>query len=164
MKTLAKPADREEIIARLRRVRPDTQRLWGRMTAPQMVMHLSDAFLGLLGERHLPAELDPPAAGKKRRRPAPLRRAIRKWYAVKSPFPWPHGVRTRPEVDAEKGGTPPGDFATDVANLERLCVRFVGPEAAAKRKPHFLFGTLTEAEWCRWGWRHMDHHLRQFGV
>jgi hypothetical protein len=163
MKTLANEKDRADLIARLRKIRPDTPRRWGRMTAPQMIMHLSDAFLGLLGERQLPAELALPSSGKPRRR-APIRRAFRKWYAITSPLPWPHGVRTRPEVDAEKGGTPPGDFATDLAKLEELCVRFAGPAAASRRPVHYLFGTLTEAEWCRWGWRHVNHHLTQFGL
>jgi hypothetical protein len=29
---------------------------------------------------------------------------------------------------------------------------------------HPLFGPLTRAEWGRWGLRHADHHLRQFGA
>lgn len=72
-------------------------------------------------------------------------------------------MRTRPDVDAEKGGTKPGDFAADVAALEALCVRFADP-ASAKPMPHFIFGVLNEVEWCRLGWRHMDHHLKQFGL
>src|SRR5881394_1452023 len=121
MKTLAHSPDRAEVIDRLRRVRPDSQRRWGRMTAPQMVVHLSDAFLGLLGERALLAELAPrPVEAKPRRPRSRVRQLITKFYAIHSPFPWPHGVATRPEIDSEKGGTRPGEFATDVAALEVL--------------------------------------------
>ena len=133
------------------------------MTAAQMIMHLSDAFLGLLGERKPPDGLLKPSSGPPRSR-SRTGQLIAKWYAVYSPFPWPRGFRTRPEIDAEKGGTKPGDFAADVAALEALAARFADPSNASKRKPHFAFGTMNEAEWCRWGWRHMDHHLRQFGV
>ena len=28
---------------------------------------------------------------------------------------------------------------------------------------HPLFGRMTNGEWGRWGYRHVDHHLRQFG-
>jgi len=46
--------------------------------------------------------------------------------------------------------------------MQRLFIERVkgGAEGAA----HPLFGRLTTAEWGRWGYRHMDHHLRQFGV
>ena len=47
--------------------------------------------------------------------------------------------------------------------LEVLVGRFV---AAAGRDMdrHPMFGDLTRGEWGRWGYRHMDHHLTQFGV
>src|ERR1051325_2550442 len=123
MKTLARPDDRAQLVERLRRLRPDSQREWGRMNAPQMVMHLSDAFLGLLGERTRPANVEPtsPAPRRSRSRTGQL---IAKWYAVYSPLPWPRGFRTRPEIDSEKGGTKPGVFAADVAALEALAARF----------------------------------------
>ena len=44
MKTMARPADKAEIVRRLKTVRPDCTRQWGRMSAHQMVCHLSDAF------------------------------------------------------------------------------------------------------------------------
>ena len=153
MKSLANPADRAELSARLARVRADTPRQWGRMTAPQMVCHLSDVFLALMAERPVtsPTLVVPW-----------LRRRLLKLFALQLPLPWPHGVKTRPEVDAEQGGTPPGDFSADVAALERACDRFI--QKGPARLEHYLFGPLTRAEWARWGYRHMDHHLRQFGV
>ena len=47
--------------------------------------------------------------------------------------------------------------------LEVLISRFV---AAAGRgtDTHPIFGDLTLGEWGRWGYRHMDHHVTQFGV
>jgi hypothetical protein len=30
--------------------------------------------------------------------------------------------------------------------------------------PHPILGRLSRGQWMRWGYRHMDHHLRQFGV
>jgi hypothetical protein len=29
---------------------------------------------------------------------------------------------------------------------------------------HPIFGELTDSERMRWGYLHMDHHLRQFGA
>jgi len=154
MKTLSRPRDLEEIRARLARLRPDAPRRWGRMTAPQMVCHLTDAFRNLLGER---STAGGPPSGR-------LRGTLLKWVALYAPVRWLRGLRTRPEVDQELGGTPPGEFARDVEALRAACDRFLAARAAVARRPHFLFGALSEAEWARWAYLHMDHHLRQFGL
>jgi len=123
------------------------------MTAPQMVCHLTDVFRTVMGERSSSA-----------RSPviSPWRQRFIKLFALQLPLRWPHGVKTRSDVDQERGGTPPGDFATDVAELAAACERFAAGRET--RDTHYLFGPLTHEEWCRWGYRHMDHHLRQFGV
>lgn len=157
MKSLLNPHDRAQISDRLARLEPATPRRWGRMSANGMVCHLTDAFRGFLGER-----------GQFRTIP-PSRRTTAKQFAVRVfalylPISWPRGVRTRPEADQEQGGTPPSEFARDVASLEAACDRFVARLEEISERPHFLFGSLTPAEWARWGYRHMDHHLRQFGL
>ena len=155
MKTLERRADRDEVLDRLHRLRPETPRAWGRMTAAQMVCHLTDAFRNLLGERPVTR----PA-----RAPSLIGRTGLKWLALYAPTRWPRGLATRPEADQEMGGTRPTDFAADVAALEAAMARFLAAGAGGPRAPHYLFGALTEAEWCRWAYLHMDHHLRQFGL
>lgn len=152
MKTLARARDRAELIERLRRVRPESVRRWGRMSAHQMVCHLSDAFHMATGQRRVS-----PATGL-------LQRTIVRWVALYLPLPWPRGIRTRPETDQEAQGTSPSHFAADVARLEAL-VRSVGTRAVnLDGNLHPVFGAMSEAAWLRWGYLHMDHHLRQFGV
>ena len=51
MKTLARERDQAEIFARLRQVRPDSVRRWGRMSVHQMVCHLADAHRMALGQK-----------------------------------------------------------------------------------------------------------------
>ncbi|MCE7960849.1 MAG: DUF1569 domain-containing protein [Acidobacteria bacterium ACB2] len=57
------------------------------------------------------------------------------------------------------------DFAAEKARLaglvEALCRR--GPAEAAKN-PHVFFGKLSGEEWGVLTFKHLDHHLRQFGV
>ena len=151
--SLINPTDRAVVLERLRRVCPDTPRQWGRMTAPQMICHLTDAFRGVMGERASMGA--PPVLPRWRQR-------LMKVVALYLPVPWPRGMKTRAAADQERGGTPPAVFADDVAELVRVCERFATGQWT--RAPHFLLGPLTDDEWGRWGYRHMDHHLRQFGV
>jgi len=151
MKTLLNPKDKEEIIARLARMQPVSQRRWGRMSVPQMVCHLSDSFRGPMGERALS-------------RARWFARGLTKWFALYFPRPWPKGFKTRPEIDQEIGGTPPGDFAADVRELRRLLDRFTRQPRDFEWHPHPVFGSMSDKDWQRWGYLHMDHHLRQFGA
>jgi hypothetical protein len=106
--------NRDKLLERLGRLRPDTPRRWGKMTAHQMVCHCTDAFRNLLGERPT-APVNPSG---------PIRARLLKWLALYSPTRWPQGIKTRPEADQEQGGTRPDDFDRDVASLERAWRRF----------------------------------------
>lgn len=151
MKSLARDQDRVEILRRLTTVGPDTTRLWGRMSAHQMICHLSDSFLAVTGQR--------PAS----RASGPLQRTLIKWIALYAPLQWPHGVATRPEVDQESGGTPPWNFAADVTKLEMLVVLITTRQECFDGQEHPIFGSMSNTDWMRWAYLHMDHHLRQFG-
>jgi len=151
MKSIARGSDRAEILRRLRRVRPDTVRRWGRMSAHQMVCHLTDAFRMALGQKPVSS-----ASGI-------VQRTIVKWIALYAPLQWPSGIRTRPEVDQEGGGTRPIDFDGDVAELERI-IEVVANTGSGFAPAHPMFGSMSHPDWLRWAYLHMDHHLRQFGV
>ncbi len=151
MSNIFKRGRHEALVRRLHALRPDANRRWGRMTAHQAVCHLSDSFRAILGDR--PEE----------RKRMTLRRRILRFTAFTLPVPWPKGVPTSPLVDAEKGGTPPGDFGEDVRELERLMERFHATDGRTLG-PHYAWGDMSRGEWGRYGYRHVDHHLRQFGA
>jgi hypothetical protein len=152
VKTLARERDKADILGRLARVRPQSVRRWGRMSAHQMVCHLADAFRMAVGEKRVS-----PATG-------PLRRTIVKWVALYLPLPWPAGIPTSPEIDQEGAGTRPFDFGADVAQVEALLELVTSPTGTLGRQPHPTFGAMSGAAWLRWGYLHTDHHLRQFGA
>lgn len=151
MKTLARPHDKAEILRRLHQVRADSVASWGRMSAHQMVCHLSDGLLMATGDRPVTHTANL------------LQRTIIKWIALYLPVRWPTGLPTTPEVDQEVGGTRPADFATDLAQLEALVAR-TAPMSHCTWQRHPTFGTMSEAAWLRWAYLHADHHLRQFGA
>jgi hypothetical protein len=152
MKTLAHERDKAEILQRLTRLRVDSTRQWGRMTAHQMVCHLSDSFLGVIGRRPIS-----PASGL-------FERTVIKWMALYLPMRWPRGIQTRPEVDQTVGGTKPTEFAADVAQLELLIGLVAAQRNQIEWQSHPIFGPLSVPAWMRWAYLHCDHHLRQFGV
>jgi hypothetical protein len=151
MNSLARERDRDELLHRLRALRPDSARRWGRMSAHQMVCHLNDSFRMASGEKTV------------KRTPSLHERTVIKWIAIYLPLRWPRSVMTAPEVDQEIGGTCPGDFAADLAELEAR-VKSVAARRAASWPLHPIFGRMSEVEWLRWSYLHVDHHLRQFGV
>jgi Protein of unknown function (DUF1569) len=155
-RTLANPADKQQIAARVQRIQPSNARLWGKMTAPQMVCHLADSFRAVMG-------LKPWSTERISVTPVPMPDWFVKWVAFDLPLKWPKGTPTRPEVDPERGGTPPGDFLADRSELLQLLERFTRQPRGFEWQQHPIFGPLTDAEWMRWGYLHMDHHLRQFG-
>jgi hypothetical protein len=143
---------RASLEARVLRLRPDSVRHWGRMTPHQAICHMSDSFRMSLNERHvIPIE----------RNFGPLIRFV----ALSLPLPWPRGrLRTVPEAEQGVRGTPPTDFERDRTELLELMARFCAAGTDGLCPTHPIFGRMTTDAWKRWGFRHMDHHLRQFGV
>ena len=138
----------DELALRLGRVQPASARQWGTLTPHEMLCHLGDSFSAMLGER---------AASSKE---TWLSRTVVKWIALHTSLPWPQGVPTRPEVNPKQDGTKPADFERDRTRVLELMQRFVKPDASHALHP--MFGALTRKEWMRWGYAHVDHHLRQF--
>jgi hypothetical protein len=150
MKTLANERDRDELLHRLSKVRPDSQSRWGIMSAHQMICHLTDSFRAASSEKHISSSS------------TLFKRTIYKWAALWVPLQWPHGVKTRPEMDQQHGGTQPVEFTSDVEKLRILFDQFCGWKG--EFAPHAMFGLLSKTERMRHAYLHMDHHLRQFGA
>lgn len=153
MKTIADQRTLDQLTSRLERITANSERRWGTLTAPEMLCHLGDASDGVLGRRVTPGSVPG--------RPLPL---PLKWLLLYSAIPFPKGVETRPGVNPRKEGTRPADFERDLARaidgLRALAV--AAPESLPPT--HFRFGTMSRTAWHRWAYKHVDHHLRQFGV
>jgi hypothetical protein len=151
MKSFNDRAMVQSILDRVARIQPASPRQWGRMSPHQMLCHCCDALRFALGERSVTPDI------------TFLNRTVIKHLALYTPIPWPKGVTTRPEVDQDASGTPPVDFEQDRRELLTLIRRYIS-ERPIPRPAHPIFGNMTEFEWMRWGYMHIDHHLRQFGV
>lgn len=144
--TLLDDNDRSAILARLEKLTPESARKWGTLDAPGMLCHVSDGLRVALGE--LPA----------RRADSLLKRTLLKWLVVNTGFKAPPGkVQTAPEMLTSR----PAEWSGDLASCRQLIAK-VGSGAATAVHP--AFGPLDAAEWGRLCWKHLDHHLRQFGL
>jgi hypothetical protein len=149
MKSLFEPATTEEVKERMAKLRPDSERLWGKMSSAQALAHCSAAMEVSVGLKFPPRNFIGRLIG---------RRVLRTFLAGK-PFP-----RNSP-TDKSFVVRDDRDFEVEGQRLRGLIDRFAeaGP-AGCTRHPHSFFGPLTPEEWAELNYMHLDHHLRQFGV
>jgi len=146
-KSLSDARARQELLDRLERLTPETPARWGKMNAPQMLAHVADWMLMAKGELK--------AAAKKR----PLRYPVIKQLVIYW-LPFPKGVPTAPELLSRK----PSEWAIERAAMRQHVQSFANRDPKATWPNHPAFGTLTARAWGVLGYRHTDHHFRQFGI
>ncbi len=149
MQHLFDPARVAEVKGRLALLRADSPRQWGKMTAPQAVAHLAIGLEAALGERNLPRLFIGRLFGR-----------LAKRGALGKDGPIIRNAPTAPEFLV----TDRRDLDRERERLLHLIDRFAVGPAACTAHPHPFFGHLTPDEWAVLEYKHLDHHLRQFGV
>jgi hypothetical protein len=139
----------QDLLGRIARLTPEAVPAWGKMNSAQMCAHCAEVaevaggkalvgtpwFIKLMG-------------GFIKRR-------------VLSEKPYPHGVRTHPQFEIGTGT----DFEEQKARLLEVldAIHSAGRDRAGENK-HPLFGEMTADEHGWLTYKHLDHHLTQFGV
>jgi|SRR5579871_4355243 len=150
MKNLFEPTSVREVKERIALLRSDSERLWGKMSPSQTLAHCAMAMEWAVGDRIPEGMFFARILGRivkpmVFRDDAPLRR--------NSPTAKDLIVQDARDLEKER---------------DRLCAlidRFAssGPRGCTKNS-HSFFGPLTPDEWAVLTYKHLDHHLRQFGV
>jgi hypothetical protein len=117
------------------------------MTAPQMVCHVSEQMRQALGEMQAQ-----PVSG-------PLAHLPLNWLVIHL-LPWPKGRAASPPEFLQRSP----EWEHDLAELKRLVNAFSARGDAAQWPPSPVFGRISGRSWGVLTYRHLDHHLRQFGV
>ena len=147
MKSVWNDADYRELSGRLDRLTAEAPAGWGKFTAPQMVCHLTDALKMASGEL-----------------PIPPRKMFIRYPVIKHliiyVFPFPKGAPTAPQLITRIATEWHGEMQALRRELEAFVTR--GPSGPFV--PHPAFGSLTPRTWGVLVYKHMDHHLKQFGV
>lgn len=137
------------ILRRLAKLQPNSKPLWGKMNVSQMLAHNKVPLQVALGEVQFKRNLIGILFG-----------GIARKQMVK-PEPFKKNLPTAPSfiVKDER------HFEKELLELHALIKRFTSsdPKVIAQKR-HPFFGSMTEDEWGLLQWKHLDHHLHQFGV
>ena len=138
------------VIERINKLQADTQPKWGKMSVSQMLAHCCVTYEMMYEDKHP--------------KPGAFARFLLKAFVkntVVSETPYKHNSRTAPAFLI----TDPKVFETEKARLiaylnktEQMGI------AQFDNKESHSFGPLTKLEWNNMLYKHLDHHLSQFGV
>lgn len=137
-----------EILERLDAFSTDSARQWGKMTHSQMLEHTARAVEMAMGRPPMKQALIGKLIG----------RFFRKDFIGEKPFP-----KSSPTAPAFIVKDDP-DFESAKARLRGLVEEFHAlGEGGVDGNVHGFFGVLSGREWGVTQYKHIDHHLRQFG-
>jgi hypothetical protein len=147
MKSLFNAAENRELIDRIGKLTPSTPALWGKMRVDQMLAHCQAPFKVAYGELNLKRGLIGLLFGG----------MAKKQMSGNKPFK--QNLPTHPKFLVADQRV----FNEEKEKLESCIVRFNNPKAIVL-DTHPFFGKMSPDEWDNLMWKHLDHHLRQFGV
>ena len=139
-----------DVKARLERLRPDSARQWGRMSPAQALAHCAASMEWAVGDTRPPRMLVGRLIGR-----------LVKSKAIGDEAPLRRNSPTAKDLVVADDR----DLREERQRLCGLMDRFVaGGPSGCTTHPHSFFGRLTPQEWAALMYKHLDHHLRQFGV
>jgi hypothetical protein len=149
MKNLFESQTVDEVLSRIDTLQPTSNRQWGKMDAAQMLAHCS-ACMDM-------------ATGRLNLKRAFIGRVLGTF--VKPIFLNEKPLSKNSPTAKELVFSNQQDFLREQQQLREKVREFQqGGEAKCTRHPHPFFGSLTPQDWARGMYKHLDHHLRQFGA
>ena len=151
MKSLFDATVANQVKTRLGKLQPQSERRWGKMTAAQMLAHCSVSMQWAVGE----------LVPEKGTLPVRLIGRLVKPMVFRNEDPLRKNSPTAKSLIVADER----DLGKERDRLSRLIDKFATRGAAGcTRNPHSFFGKMAPDEWAIFMYKHLDHHLRQFGV
>jgi hypothetical protein len=149
MKSMFEKGTIDEIVGRINTLTPGSRQLWGKMGVAQMMAHCCTTLEVATGKKAANRLLIGRLLG-------PI---FKKHYYDESEFRKNSPTHPTFIVTDER------DFAAEKGRLIALAREFAeGGESKCTTRPHSFFGPLRPGEWGIGTYKHLDHHLRQFGA
>ncbi|OIQ21555.1 DUF1569 domain-containing protein [Lacinutrix sp. MedPE-SW] len=135
------------IFNRIDKIDKNTQAIWGKMDAAQMFYHCQGPLNIMLQKKDY---------GLK---PNWLMKILIK-KSLYSDAPYRKNLPTIPAFKIVE----PKDFKTEKKALVELVKELYTQKGKESWEPHPVFGYYTNEQWAKMQYKHLDHHLKQFGV
>jgi len=150
MQTLFDQKAHQEVLRRLEQLTEDATPNWGKMNVSQMVKHCQMPLLVATGKMELTENV------------GVLKKLVLKIYKpiMYNDKRWPESVTT--PKDFLVTGT--YDFENERAQLIVIINDFHDKAYNMHWPHHPYFGKFSTDQWGKMQFKHLDHHLRQFGV
>ena len=149
MQSIFQPADCKALLDRIDKLQDGAPGQWGKMTVAQMLRHCQQPVKVALGELQLKHSLIGKLFGKMAKRSFLKNETFKKNLPTAPEFL----VKTQPVFDHEK------------QQLKSLVQQLLtADQNAIAARVHPFFGKMNAAEWGVLNWKHLDHHLQQFGA
>lgn len=146
VKNLFDPNVKQGIVDRINQLKPDSQRQWGKMDVAQMLAHVQCPINFAYGNHTIRGSFLLKLIG-------PMFKSV-----LFNETPYKQSLPTdKTYVVADSR-----EFEKEKQQLIELLNRF--SEKVILEAPHPVFGKLSKEQWSKATWKHLDHHLRQFGV
>jgi hypothetical protein len=149
MKSLWQESSRRDLVARARRLTPASQPLWGKFTVGRMLVHVVDAMRMAMGDFPV----------RPKRVPIPINR-----WPLNVLFIHLVGMPKHAPTAPELLSRAPTPIDVELRELETQLDRLATMHARTDWPAHPFFGRISRRSWGVLGYKHLDHHLRQFGV
>lgn len=147
VKNLFDPTIKKEIISRINKLTSQSERQWGKMDVAQMLAHLQVPIAVAQGTHTVKGNW--------------LMKLILPLFKkmLYDEKPWKQSLPTD-KTFIMTGQSK--EFEKEKNNLLEMVNRFT--ETNMVNEKHPIFGKLTKEQWSKATWKHIDHHLQQFGV
>ena len=147
MKSIFDEKTYQEVLTRLEKLNPDSERQWGKMSVAQMLWHCQMPIRLAIKNK------------KSNKKANPLIRLLFK-KSLYSDKPWRKNLPTLPVAKAREEK----DFEQEMNTLREMVAELHRLKERTDWNPHPIFGEFTPEQWGKLEYKHLDHHLRQFGV
>lgn len=151
MKSLFDPQIHAEVQTRIDSLSVASTPNWGRMTVGQMCTHCQ-----------MPLEIAMEKRKMNAKRPGFMKRLIFKLYKplMYNDKPWSKNLPTVKDFIV----TETKDVEVEKSKLSSLVTEFHEQKDTTEWPAHPMFGKFTHEQWGKMQYKHLDHHLTQFGV
>lgn len=148
-KSIFDKSTRNELEQRIDKISLSSPAQWGQMNAAEMLYHCKQALRIIMH-------------AEEKHRSSTIRQKLLKFVFLYVKNDFPKNVRTPKQIDVKKSKVIITDIELEKRELKEVMELFSMQQNLHAAHPYF--GNLNRKGWGIFSYKHIDHHLKQFGV